>query len=59
MVQRDDVPDGGWYVGPTVVVADDPAAGWPPRRSSGRCSGRRRPADFDEALARANDPTTP
>ncbi|TMA58981.1 MAG: aldehyde dehydrogenase family protein, partial [Deltaproteobacteria bacterium] len=26
VLQRDDVPAGGWYVGPTVVVTDRPRA---------------------------------
>ena len=31
---RDDVPDQGWFVGPTIVVDAPPDRGWPARRSS-------------------------
>ena len=48
-------PDGGWYVGPTVVVTDDPR----PRVATDEIFGPvltvLRADDFDHALALAND----
>ena len=49
-------PDDGWFVGPTMVVLDDPRRpAWRPRRSSGRCSPCCGADDCDHALALAND----
>ncbi|MCU1354331.1 MAG: L-proline dehydrogenase [Acidimicrobiales bacterium] len=55
VAQRDDVPDGGWYVGPTVVVVDDPRARVATEEIFGPLLAVVPVADFDEALAVAND----
>ncbi|MCU1452397.1 MAG: aldehyde dehydrogenase family protein [Acidimicrobiales bacterium] len=55
VVQRDDVPDQGWYVGPTVAVVKDPAARVATEEIFGPLLAIVPVADFDEGLARAND----
>ncbi|MCU1497564.1 MAG: rocA1, partial [Acidimicrobiales bacterium] len=55
VVQRDDVPDGGWYVGPTVVVVADRHAKVASDEIFGPMLAIVPVADFDEALDAAND----
>ena len=56
VVERDDVPAGGWYVGPDGHRhRRRPFTGSRPTRSSGRCSRCCAPGDFDHAIALAND----
>jgi len=53
--QRDEVPAGGWYVGPTVVVARDPRACIATEEIFGPLLTVLRADDFEHALALAND----
>jgi RHH-type transcriptional regulator, proline utilization regulon repressor / proline dehydrogenase / delta 1-pyrroline-5-carboxylate dehydrogenase len=56
LVHRDDVPPGGWYVGPTVVEVDDPDTASVARDELfGPVVAVLRARDFDHALALAND----
>ncbi|MGH8999529.1 MAG: aldehyde dehydrogenase family protein, partial [Acidimicrobiia bacterium] len=50
---RDDLPAGGWYVGPTVVVVDGPGAKVATEEIFGPVLAVMRAGDFDEALALA------
>ncbi len=52
---RHDVPDGGWYVGPTVVTDVDPASPLARDELFGPVVSVFRVADLDEAIALAND----
>jgi RHH-type transcriptional regulator, proline utilization regulon repressor / proline dehydrogenase / delta 1-pyrroline-5-carboxylate dehydrogenase len=54
VVERADVPDGGWYVGPTVVVVDRPDARVATEEIFGPVLACVRADDFDHALAIAN-----
>ncbi len=54
VVQRNDVPDGGWYVGPTLVVAERPDARVAIEEIFGPLLTCLRADDFDHALALAN-----
>jgi RHH-type proline utilization regulon transcriptional repressor/proline dehydrogenase/delta 1-pyrroline-5-carboxylate dehydrogenase len=54
VVQRNDVPDAGWYVGPTVVVAERPDARVAAEEVFGPLVTCLRADDFDGALALAN-----
>jgi RHH-type transcriptional regulator, proline utilization regulon repressor / proline dehydrogenase / delta 1-pyrroline-5-carboxylate dehydrogenase len=53
--RRDDVPEGGWYVGPTIVAPDDPRAPVTRDEVFGPVLVVQRADDFDAALALAND----
>ncbi len=53
-LQRDDLPSGGWYAGPTVVVARDPEARIVTDEIFGPVLVALRADDFDHALALAN-----
>ena len=53
--RRDDVPEGGWYVGPTIVVPDDPRAPVACEEIFGPVLVVHRADDFEQALALAND----
>lgn len=55
VAQRDDVPDGGFYVGPTVVVVLDRRARVATEEIFGPLLTIVAVADFDDALAAAND----
>jgi RHH-type proline utilization regulon transcriptional repressor/proline dehydrogenase/delta 1-pyrroline-5-carboxylate dehydrogenase len=55
VIERDDTPDGGWYVGPTVVVTDDPHSRIATDEIFGPVLTMLRARDFDHALALAND----
>ncbi|MGH9243283.1 MAG: proline dehydrogenase family protein [Acidimicrobiales bacterium] len=56
LLQRDDVPDGGWYVGPTIVVDADPDTAQAAREELfGPVLTVFRARDFDHALELAND----
>ena len=55
IVERDDIPDGGWYRGPTVAVADDPRARIVTDEIFGPVLTMLRATDFDHAVALAND----
>ncbi|TMA41886.1 MAG: aldehyde dehydrogenase family protein, partial [Deltaproteobacteria bacterium] len=55
VLQRDDVPAGGWYVGPTVVVTDRPRSRIATEEIFGPFFTVMGAVDFDEALALAND----
>jgi RHH-type proline utilization regulon transcriptional repressor/proline dehydrogenase/delta 1-pyrroline-5-carboxylate dehydrogenase len=54
LLQRDDVPDGGWYVGPTIVAVDDPDAPIATEEIFGPVLSVLRARDFDHALELAN-----
>jgi RHH-type proline utilization regulon transcriptional repressor/proline dehydrogenase/delta 1-pyrroline-5-carboxylate dehydrogenase len=53
--RRDDVPAGGWYVGPAVVVAHDPRARVACEEIFGPVLVVMRADDFEHALALADD----
>ncbi|MDQ1520670.1 MAG: RHH-type transcriptional regulator, proline utilization regulon repressor / proline dehydrogenase, partial [Actinomycetota bacterium] len=55
VVQRDDVPDGGWYVGPTVVVLDGTSSPVANDEIFGPVIAVFHARDFDHAIALAND----
>jgi len=56
LVRRTDVPEGGWYIGPTLVEVDDPAHAVVARDELfGPVLAVTKARDFDEALALAND----
>jgi RHH-type proline utilization regulon transcriptional repressor/proline dehydrogenase/delta 1-pyrroline-5-carboxylate dehydrogenase len=55
VVSRDDVPEGGWYAGPTVAVVRDPHARVATEEIFGPVLAVVPVADFDAALAVAND----
>ncbi len=55
IVARDDGPDGGWYVGPSVVVVRDRHARVATEEVFGPLLVIVAVADFDDALAAAND----
>jgi RHH-type proline utilization regulon transcriptional repressor/proline dehydrogenase/delta 1-pyrroline-5-carboxylate dehydrogenase len=55
LLQRADVPDGGYYVGPTVVAVDDPAARIATEEIFGPVLAVLRARDFDHAIELAND----
>ncbi|MGH8984930.1 MAG: proline dehydrogenase family protein, partial [Acidimicrobiia bacterium] len=55
LLERDDLPDGGWYVGPTVAVTDDPRARIVTDEIFGPMVTCVRATDFEHALALAND----
>src|SRR5438046_4979668 len=53
--QHDELPAGGWYVGPTVVVTRDPRARIATEEIFGPLLTVVRADDFEHALALAND----
>jgi len=55
LLHRDDVPDRGWFVGPTVVADVSTAARLAREEVFGPVLTVFRAADFDEAMAIAND----
>ncbi len=55
VLERHDVPTGGWYVGPTVVVTDQPRSRIATEEIFGPLLTVMRADDFDHALALAND----
>ncbi|MGK2950601.1 MAG: proline dehydrogenase family protein [Acidimicrobiales bacterium] len=55
LVQRHDVPDQGWFVGPTIVEVDDPSVPLATEEIFGPVLTVLRARDFDHALALAND----
>jgi RHH-type proline utilization regulon transcriptional repressor/proline dehydrogenase/delta 1-pyrroline-5-carboxylate dehydrogenase len=55
VVQRDDVPAGGWYAGPTVVALDDPSSPVATEEIFGPVIAVLHARDFDAAVALAND----
>ncbi|MEY2403117.1 MAG: RHH-type transcriptional regulator, proline utilization regulon repressor / proline dehydrogenase, partial [Acidimicrobiaceae bacterium] len=55
LVHRDDVPTTGWFIGPTLVEVDDPAAASVARDELfGPVVAIMRSSDFDHAIALAN-----
>jgi RHH-type proline utilization regulon transcriptional repressor/proline dehydrogenase/delta 1-pyrroline-5-carboxylate dehydrogenase len=50
VVQRNDLPDGGWYVGPTVMVTDQPGCRVASEEIFGPVLVAMRADDFDQAL---------
>ena len=54
LLARDDVPDTGWFVGPTIVAVDDPAAPIATDEIFGPVLAVLRARDFDHALELAN-----
>ena len=54
VLQRNDVPEGGWYVGPTVVVAERPDARVATEEVFGPLLTCLRAHDFDHGLELAN-----
>ena len=55
IVEREDLPDGGWYRGPNVAVTDNPRARIVTDEIFGPVLVMLRATDFDHALALAND----
>ncbi len=55
VIERTDTPEGGWYVGPTIVVTDDPRSQIATDEIFGPVLTALRARDFDHALALAND----
>jgi len=55
LIERNDVPDGGWYVGPSIVVTHDPRSRVATDEIFGPLLTMVRADDFDHALALAND----
>ncbi len=53
--ERDDVPEGGWYVGPTIVVVGTRRGRVMTDEIFGPVLGVTKAADFEDALAIAND----
>ncbi|MDQ1505300.1 MAG: RHH-type transcriptional regulator, proline utilization regulon repressor / proline dehydrogenase, partial [Actinomycetota bacterium] len=49
-LQRNDLPDGGWYVGPTLMVTDDPRCRVATEEIFGPVLVAMRADDFDHAL---------
>jgi RHH-type proline utilization regulon transcriptional repressor/proline dehydrogenase/delta 1-pyrroline-5-carboxylate dehydrogenase len=54
LLQRDDVSAGGWFVGPTIVAVDDPAAPIATEEIFGPVLAVLRARDFDHAIELAN-----
>jgi RHH-type proline utilization regulon transcriptional repressor/proline dehydrogenase/delta 1-pyrroline-5-carboxylate dehydrogenase len=54
VLERDDHPDEGWYVGPTVVVVRDPESAVVRDEIFGPLLAVQPVADWEEAVARAN-----
>jgi RHH-type proline utilization regulon transcriptional repressor/proline dehydrogenase/delta 1-pyrroline-5-carboxylate dehydrogenase len=54
LLARDDVPDTGWFVGPTIVEVDDPSAPLAREEIFGPVLAVLRARDFDHALELAN-----
>jgi RHH-type proline utilization regulon transcriptional repressor/proline dehydrogenase/delta 1-pyrroline-5-carboxylate dehydrogenase len=54
LLARADVPDTGWFVGPTIVAVDDPAAPTATEEIFGPVLAVLRARDFDHALELAN-----
>ena len=54
LLARDDVPDSGWFVGPTIVEVDDPAAPVARDEIFGPVLSVLRARDFDHAIELAN-----
>ena len=54
LLAREDVPDGGWFVGPTIVAVDDPAAPVATEEIFGPVLAVLRARDFDHAIELAN-----
>jgi RHH-type proline utilization regulon transcriptional repressor/proline dehydrogenase/delta 1-pyrroline-5-carboxylate dehydrogenase len=55
VLERDDHPDDGWYVGPTVVVTEEPRGRVATEEIFGPLLAVLRADDWDHALALAND----
>lgn len=55
VLQREDLPDGGWYVGPTVVVVEDPRCSLATDEIFGPVLTVMRVDDFDQGITLAND----
>jgi RHH-type proline utilization regulon transcriptional repressor/proline dehydrogenase/delta 1-pyrroline-5-carboxylate dehydrogenase len=53
VLQRNDLPDGGWYVGPTVMVTAEPRCRVATEEIFGPVLVAMRADDFDQALALA------
>ena len=53
VIQRTDLPEGGWYVGPTVMVTDQPGCRVATEEIFGPVLVAMKAGDFDEALALA------
>ncbi len=54
LLAREDVPDSGWFVGPTIVAVDDPAAPIAREEIFGPVLAVLRARDFDHAIQLAN-----
>ncbi len=54
LLRRDDVPAGGWFVGPTIVAVDDPSAPVATDEVFGPVLAVLRARDFDHAIELAN-----
>jgi RHH-type proline utilization regulon transcriptional repressor/proline dehydrogenase/delta 1-pyrroline-5-carboxylate dehydrogenase len=54
LLARDDVPDTGWFVGPTIVEVDDPQAPIAREEIFGPVLAVLRARDFDHAIELAN-----
>ncbi len=54
LLAREDVPDGGWFVGPTIVAVDDPQRPVATEEIFGPVLAVLRARDFDHAIELAN-----
>ena len=54
LLARDDVPDTGWFVGPTIVAVDDPSMPIASEEIFGPVLAVLRARDFDHAIELAN-----
>jgi RHH-type proline utilization regulon transcriptional repressor/proline dehydrogenase/delta 1-pyrroline-5-carboxylate dehydrogenase len=54
LLQRDDIPAGGWFVGPTIVAVDDPGSPIATEEIFGPVLAVLRARDFDHAIELAN-----
>jgi RHH-type proline utilization regulon transcriptional repressor/proline dehydrogenase/delta 1-pyrroline-5-carboxylate dehydrogenase len=54
LLAREDVPDGGWFVGPTIVAVDDPGLPVATEEIFGPVLAVLRARDFDHAIELAN-----
>jgi RHH-type proline utilization regulon transcriptional repressor/proline dehydrogenase/delta 1-pyrroline-5-carboxylate dehydrogenase len=54
LLQREDVPSKGWFVGPTIVAVEDPEAPIASEEIFGPVLAVLRARDFDHAIALAN-----
>ncbi|HVE92036.1 MAG TPA: L-glutamate gamma-semialdehyde dehydrogenase [Actinomycetota bacterium] len=55
LLQREDVPDKGWFIGPTLVAVDNPSCRMVNEEVFGPVAALMKADDFDHALSLANE----